>query len=229
MKKHIKLIIIVGLVFCAGLIAGHCYRYYQNFFKVTAVTGADNNTTKDTKKIEKISSSNNKNTNVNVGKNTVNKDIVFNKKDTTKQPNFNSSWKPSPDNLTSICIEGKGEDITEEGIGTIYLKDKNNKFKTIQCNNSKKISPVYVEWIDNNKIFVIIGNSYGSVSQNKTLYSLNINTMESRIIYSAKDNESIQNVSIKDKKINLKLKVYDDTNFNKFHNEDKMIETNEIL
>lgn len=52
------------------------------------------------------------------------KNYQFTKTKIEVEPSFNTSWKYSPNNKYSVCIEGKGENAVEEGMGTIILKDK---------------------------------------------------------------------------------------------------------
>ena len=62
-------------------------------------------------------------------------------------------------------IEGKGTYAKEEGIGTIFVKDLvNNKmyeFKLVD--ESKKQSPLYIEWYDNENLIIITGLGYGTL------------------------------------------------------------------
>lgn len=115
------------------------------------------------------------------------------------QPNFYSAWKTSPNGIEKATIEGRGVHATEEGQGVLVIQNKKNHISKIYTMNQKngdlKDTPKYVEWIDNDRLFVIIGYAYGTVSKGGKLYELNISTNTiTPIINHLKKNEEIISV-----------------------------------
>lgn len=140
---------------------------------------------------------------------------------------FNTTWKKSINSKLSACIEGKGPEGIEEGIGKVYVK--NSVSKENWCleleSSEKQISPkVDLEWIDNENIVIIVGMGYGTVSMGGNLYKVNVNTGKTEVLYDTK-NEKKEVISLKkvDNKLELNILVYDDDNFDKNHTEKKTI------
>lgn len=137
------------------------------------------------------------------------------------ESNFHTTWKLSLDNTLSACIDGIGNNGAEEGIGTILLKDNitNNVWRFQLINNNKQNSIKFIQWYDNNNLFVIIGYGYGTLSSGGSVYLLNINNLKVAAIYernSNKDGEIIFLNKLNDR-INFKVLIYDDDNYVKSH------------
>lgn len=140
---------------------------------------------------------------------------------------FNTQWEKSIDSKLSACIEGKGPDGIEEGIGKVYVKNSSSQenWYLELAASGKQISPkVDLEWIDNENIAVIVGLGYGTVSMGGNLYKINVNTGKTEVLYDTKS-EKKQVISLKKvhNKLELNILVYDDDNFNKNHTEKKTI------
>lgn len=115
------------------------------------------------------------------------------------QPNFYSEWKTSPNGMEKATIEGRGVDASEEGLGVLVIQTKKNhvsKIFTMNTDNGElKDTPKYIEWIDNDKLFVIVGSAYGTVSKGGKLYELNISTNTiNPVINHLKNNEEVISV-----------------------------------
>ncbi|MDF2881948.1 MAG: hypothetical protein K0R54_2505 [Clostridiaceae bacterium] len=137
--------------------------------------------------------------------------------------NFHTPWKASLDNKLSACVDGIGNNASEEGIGTILLKNNsNNDVWRLQLkNNSEQNSTKFIEWYDNNNLFVIIGYGHGTLSPGGSVYLLNINDLKTTAIYEEDSNKKDQIISV-DKsmnRINFKVLIYDDDNYVKSHTE----------
>ncbi|CAG7838829.1 hypothetical protein Z959_07155 [Clostridium novyi B str. ATCC 27606] len=140
------------------------------------------------------------------------------------EPKFSTSWKKS--SKVSACIEGKGPDAEEEGVGEIYIKNLKNKemWSLNLFQKQQKDTPKYIEWFDDNNLMVIIGNAHGTVSQGGNLYKLDINTGETTEIYNTKDKKK-QVLSVKrhGDKLNLNILVYENDELLDSHKESKTI------
>lgn len=156
--------------------------------------------------------------------------IAFNKVglESNFKPTFNTKEKISPKGEFKVCIDGKGPEAIEEGIGNIIinnLKDK-KKYKFEIKNNKNQLSPLNVEWINDNCLLVVIGKGYGTVARGGNLYSLNLKTGTVKLVYKVASN--LQQVSSVEKLDNNKLKLnivkYDDETMNNYKNITKEIE-----
>ncbi|MCZ8535959.1 DUF4652 domain-containing protein [Paenisporosarcina quisquiliarum] len=90
---------------------------------------------------------------------------------------FHSGWKISPDNSLRATINGKGETAGEEGEAVLVIENLATSETTIYAlkdNYFGQFTPKKIEWIDENRLFVIIGASHGMVTVGGKLYELNI-------------------------------------------------------
>ena len=148
------------------------------------------------------------------------------------ESNFHTPWKSSSDNKLSACVDGIGNNASEEGIGTILLKDNNTKgvWRFKLKNNSEQNSIKFIQWYDNNNIFVIIGYGQGTLSPGGNVYLLNINDLKTTAIYEESSAGKRQIISI-DKsmnKINFKVLIYEDDNYLKSHIENWYISSSNL-
>jgi hypothetical protein len=131
---------------------------------------------------------------------------------------FNTPWQNSDNGVYSACIEGKGNEALEEGVGKILVKDNKGEIASFEIADNKKLSPRYIEWIDNQNLLVIIGSSYGTVSKGGNLYLLNVNSGKFSLILETSDKkQQIMSAQKYGNNIDLKVNVYDDNNYNKSH------------
>lgn len=92
-------------------------------------------------------------------------------------PTFHSPWQPSPSGNQQATIEGKGEQAGEEGEGILVIENLETEQSTIfklKDNEERQYTPKKVEWIDEDRMFVIIGYAHGMVTVGGKLYELNI-------------------------------------------------------
>lgn len=146
--------------------------------------------------------------------------------------NFHTPWKLSSDNQRSVCVDGIGNNASEEGIGAILLKENstNNVWRFKLKNNNKQNSIKFVEWYDNNNLFAIIGYGQGTLSPGGSVYLLNINDLKTTAIYEENSTGKQQVISLsksKDK-INFKVLIYDDDNYLKSHIENWCISPSNV-
>lgn len=176
------------------------------------------------------------------GENSVSKDLktmedyvpIFTKQqmDFTSQPEFSTPWKVSKDNSLVACIEGKGTEAVEEGIGDIYIKDNTSKkaWKFSMSNEGKKQnSPLWIGWADNSNLFVIVGLGYGTVTKGGNVYLVNVDTLKTSLVYKTKnEKEQVKSLEIRDNSLKLNLLVYEDSAMNVSHEEVKLIRYEDV-
>ncbi|MBI6875383.1 DUF4652 domain-containing protein [Clostridium aciditolerans] len=135
--------------------------------------------------------------------------------------NFNTPWVTSSNGNNAACIEGRGAEALEEGVGKIFVKNNNGNIFSFEIADNQKISPRYIEWVDNENLMVIIGSAHGTVSKGGNLYLLNVTTGKLSLIFETPDKkQQIMSTKTNGNNINLKVNVYDDDNYNKSHIED---------
>lgn len=127
-----------------------------------------------------------------------------------EEPTFNTPWKSNSKKINA-CIEGKGDDAIDEGIGFVVLKDNNSLSKISLEGSNGKYSPIYVEWFDDSSILMTVGNSQGTERTGYTLYKVSLNDLKPMIVYKATSSEIISEATkIDSNKINIK--IFDNSN-----------------
>lgn len=138
--------------------------------------------------------------------------------DKSEKPKFSTSWEDSTNGTYRACIEGKGEEASEEGTGKIFVKNTNGNNFTYEVIGNNKISPRDIEWVDDENLLVVIGSSQGTVSKGGNLYMLNVSTGNvSTIIETADKKQQIMSAKKANNNISLKVTIYEDDNYNKSH------------
>ncbi|WP_055668791.1 DUF4652 domain-containing protein [Desnuesiella massiliensis] len=149
----------------------------------------------------------------------------------TLEPEFATKWKASVDNRFNACIEGKGPEASEEGIGDVIVKDNQLKkaWKFSILNKNTQDTPKYLEWADNNNLFIIVGLAHGTVSQGGNVYALNIDNGKSTLVYETQSSkEQVKSLANKNNSLDLNLVVYDN-NMNNYHEEMKIIKYENVI
>ena len=115
------------------------------------------------------------------------------------EPAFATPWKPSPDASKEVTIEGRGETASEEGEGILVVKDSTTNVSTLYSLSQfdeHESTFKYVTWIDEHRLFVIIGFAYGTVSQGGDLYILDIDTNTLSLAMEAGENEEFVSIAL---------------------------------
>lgn len=134
------------------------------------------------------------------------------------KPTFSTAWKNSTNGSFSACIEGKGQEATEEGVGKIFVKDTNGNTFSFEITDNNKISPMSIEWLDNKNLLVIIGSAHGTVAKGGNLYLLDITTGKlSSILQPSDKKQQIMTAKKSGNNVSLKVNVYEDENYDKSH------------
>ena len=149
------------------------------------------------------------------------------------EPTFHSEWNASPDNSLKATLEGKGEG-SEEGEAVLVLNDSKtniSKLYKLKDNPNSQFTPKYIEWIDNKRIFVIIGMSYGMVTTGGDLYELNLETNTLQLTMNLDDpkEEMMSITNNKNGTFTYKKHIYTDDNFNEGYEEEKTVTEKELV
>ncbi|WP_461205161.1 DUF4652 domain-containing protein [Clostridium sp. DL1XJH146] len=156
-------------------------------------------------------------------------DIKYQKEqlEDTVEPDFATQWIESPNNKLSACVEGRGPDGNEEGVGYIIVKNNetNEKWSYTVVDDNRQLSTKKIVWVDDENIASIVGLSYGTIALGGNVYNLDLTTENTTFIYDT-ESEKIQVLEAKnvDGKIELQIMVYEDDNFIEYHIESKTIE-----
>ena len=93
------------------------------------------------------------------------------------EPAFHTPWQISPSGKQRLTLLGLGEQGGEEGVGHILIEDIEYNVQTVFSITNvpyNQITPKTMVWIDEERIFVIIGYAHGTVTTGGELYILNI-------------------------------------------------------
>ncbi len=143
------------------------------------------------------------------------------------EPEFATPWIESPNGTFSACVEGRGTEGNEEGVGYIIVKNNetNEKWSYTVIEDGRQMSTKKIVWIDDENIASIVGLSYGTIALGGNVYKLDITSGNTTFIYDT-ESEKIQVLEAKnvDGKIEIEIMVYEDDNFLEYHIESKTIE-----
>ncbi|MDW8800122.1 DUF4652 domain-containing protein [Clostridium sp. A1-XYC3] len=147
----------------------------------------------------------------------------------SEEPRFGTPWKKSNNKSYSACIEGKGPEAIEEGVGKLFVKDKEGNTYSFEILNNDKISPRYIEWADDENLFVVIGDAHGTVSKGGNLYLINVVTGKtSLVLETSSDKQQVMEIKKLESNLSLKVNVYDDDSYNKSHVENWSISSFDV-
>jgi hypothetical protein len=166
------------------------------------------------------------------------------------KPILYSSWKNSQDGLYSACIEGKQSGDVDFGIVNICLKDlKTSKYSLLKIYSWQNIdsskflnesdnatsvmmkksinndyTPKFLQWVDNERIMVIIGFAYGTVKKGGDVYLLDVLTGELKVVYKTGDKrEEVESFDYENGQLNMIVNVYEDDNLMNSHEEKRTV------
>jgi len=129
-----------------------------------------------------------------------------------------SGWKTSPNGLQKATIDGKGEKASEEGEAVLVVQNVVTNEETIfrlKNNENGQYTPKQLEWIDENRLLVIIGYAYGMVTTGGKLYELNVkDNVVTPVIEDLTEKEEITSIKVnKDGTFTYQKHVYETDNF----------------
>jgi len=141
---------------------------------------------------------------------------------------FNTPFESSPLGKFKATIEGKGGTANAEGYSHIIIKDvTSNKLTKLTFENEEEnhLAARDLEWIDENNLFVILGQSFGTASKGGSIYKVNILSGETTIYLKTTDSkEEFTAVHRSENVFTYEKYVYEDDNFTKGHLENGIIE-----
>ena len=134
---------------------------------------------------------------------------------------MNTPWKTSPDKKYKATVEGKGEKAEEEGFSQIIIKNiatKELEKFTLKNEEKLQLAAKYVEWIDDDYIFVIIGNPFGTTTRGGQIYKLNVKTGEALLYAKVKNSrEEFTDIKKTSNGFSYRKYIYDDDNLTNGH------------
>ncbi|MBC2579612.1 DUF4652 domain-containing protein [Clostridium sp. DJ247] len=182
-------------------------------------SGNNNSTTNESNKEKNETNGTNEINVINMNNSNVPK-IVKQQLEKGSKARFNTPWKSSPSGTYSACVEGKGPEAIEEGVGQIFVKNNSGDIFSFKIQDNEKISPKFIQWADGENLLVVIGSAHGTVSKGGNLYLLNVNSGKMFTVLEIPDKkQEIMSVEKNNDSLKLKVNVYDDNNYNKSHTE----------
>lgn len=132
--------------------------------------------------------------------------------------NSHSGWISSPMGLKHATIDGRGEKASEEGEAVLVVQKFDTSEATIfklKNNENGHYTPKQLAWIDENRLLVIIGYAYGTVSTGGKLYELNVkDNVVTPVIEDLTEKEEITSIKVNnDGTFTYQKHVYDTDNF----------------
>ncbi|GFZ32785.1 hypothetical protein CSC2_33110 [Clostridium zeae] len=131
-----------------------------------------------------------------------------------------SKAKASPNEKYEAYIIGKGDNIDKEGPSFLAIKNNSlnsTKYYRVVTNNAKYNAPLYVEWNDDNTLFIIVGSADGKTTHGGSLYALNIDKGNTVLIYGVyTPMEQVTSVKVEKNKIQMSLIKYNDSSMNSY-------------
>lgn len=156
---------------------------------------------------------------------------IFQKVDIDKvaEPDFGTAWKKSPDGTLEVSINGKGAKAAEEGIANLIFSRKKDSALwrlSLTDNDTKQFTPMSVEWYDNERLLVVVGLGYGTVTAGGDLIVLDVNSGKAVNLYPVNSNDTKQQVvsAVRtDNTIEVALRIYEDDTMNNFKEEKRSL------
>lgn len=223
-KYSRQALIMIAIISAAALLFSSCgnKKTIPDSNYSNKITNSDSN--KDADKNTDDNSNSNKDANKDNNKTQITKGPEFSAGKYEGEPQFATGWIKSSDGSISACIDGKGSEVSEEGIGKIIIKDsKNNKTILQLKDKSNQQSPLHISWWSNEDLLVVIGNGYGTVSKGGNLYIVNIKNGKSAAVVETKDSKTqVVNAQRDNNNLKYEIAVFEDDNFIKYHMENKV-------
>lgn len=143
---------------------------------------------------------------------------VFERTKLEKLPDQSMSTVPkdSPDKNIQVLLNGRGPAAQDEGIADIVFQNQKDlgiwKLSVVD-NEQKRMSPLSVNWYDNENVLVTMGYGNGHATFGGDLFLININTGKTLNLYPAHSKDKSQEVvsaARNGEMINIAVKQFDD-------------------
>lgn len=125
---------------------------------------------------------------------------------------FGTGWKTSPNGEKEAAIEGRGPDSIEEGKGVLVVKEAETTTLFSWPADEGQETVKYVEWKDDNHVYIIVGLSQGTVTRGGSLYELNVETGDTKEVV-IPDDPKAEVVLVNVEEGTYTLHTYEDENF----------------
>lgn len=139
------------------------------------------------------------------------------------QPDFHTGWKDSPDKSKKATVDGRGEDSIEEGYGTLVIRNGESDRLITLASKENQLTIKSAEWIDDDRLFLIVGMAYGTVSKGGQLYEVKLDDLSARKVFpDLSENEEITSIlNNGNGTFAYGVHTYTDDNFNEGYTEQK--------
>jgi hypothetical protein len=99
-----------------------------------------------------------------------------------------------------------------ETLGNVYVYDSESDTygKVVEVDIEKQDSAKVVKWIDDDKLLIIIGFGYGTVSEGGDLYLYNRETEKLTLVKESEGNTEVIGIKINEEIVELEIAVFDE-------------------
>lgn len=111
----------------------------------------------------------------------------------------------------------------------VYHTETKNKRKETSYEYGQGDTVKALEWLDDDHILLIIGYSYGTITQSGNLYIYDINEGELEMILSAEERSELVDVMMNGADIKLTIVVWTDDNYIEYEYIEKRIPIKELI
>ena len=134
-----------------------------------------------------------------------------------------TGWEESPDSSKKATVDGRGEDSIEEGYGTLVIREGDNDRLIVLADKESQHTIKSAEWIDNDRLFIIVGMAYGTVSKGGQLYEVNLlDNSAKKVFPDLTEKEEITSIlNNGNGTFAYSIHTYTDDNFNEGYSEQK--------
>ncbi|WP_062197072.1 DUF4652 domain-containing protein [Massilibacterium senegalense] len=136
---------------------------------------------------------------------------------------FHMPWEASKDGKYEATIDGKGENGIEEGQGTLVVKEKaTGKLTKYELNKDSIPSDLYntdshnitlkeVEWGNNDTLYVVVGQAYGTVTKGGNIFSIEVGDNTLKMMHEKLPvGQEMTELSVSGNTLSYKKHIYDD-------------------
>lgn len=136
---------------------------------------------------------------------------------------FYMPWEASKGGKYEATIDGKGENGIEEGQGTLVVKEKaTGKLTKYELNKDSIPSDLYntdphnitlkeVEWGNNDTLYVVVGQAYGTVTKGGNIFSMKVGDNTLNMMHEKLPvGQEMTQLSVSGNTLSYKKHIYDD-------------------
>lgn len=94
-----------------------------------------------------------------------------------------TGWEYSPDKTKQATVDGRGKESIEEGFGTLVIREGDRDRLITLADTETQNTIKSVEWIDNDRLFIIVGMAYGTVNKGGQLYEVKLSDHSAKKVF----------------------------------------------